>query len=536
MPDSALTLFVLLLAVPLAGAVLAAWVRGRAGDAIAVLAALAATGVAGVLVALHGVKGVTVTLGGLPFFDRYVGHPVPLFGFTLDPLSSLVLLGAVVLGFVCVLYSVAYVGPRNREAPAGDDRRAYWFWLLLFVAAMSGLVTSSTLLQLFVFWEITTVCSWALIGFYEKESEAIAAAQKAFLMTAGGGLALFAAVLVLLAITHTAGFDAFARLPEGLRGAAAGSLAVLVLIGAWAKSAQVPFHTWLPSAMVAPSPVSAYLHAASMVNAGVYLVMRIALANFPEPAAAADAAGLPAAALPAAAAAVTATPLLICPVPSAIPAGVAWVVGIMAVVTLVFSVAQFFYQDDLKRLLALSTISHLALILLGGSLALAGSVRAAQGASLHILAHGVGKALLFLSVGTLSYAAGTRRIHDLRGVLAHAPVAATGFLIGMLTVTGVPPFAGFWSKLMMVTGAVSLGGVGVAAGALIVLESVVAFAWFLWVGQRVFLGEPSPAVEAMGPRAASMETALVILMILCLAVTAFAMPLASAVRPCALGG
>ncbi|MFN8177571.1 MAG: proton-conducting transporter membrane subunit [bacterium] len=537
MPDPALLGFALLLGIPLAGAVVAGLVRGRASDWTAVLASLATALVAGAVVARHGIAGVTVPLGGLPLVDRIAGRPVPLFGFVLDPLSSLVLLGAVIIGFVCVLYSVAYVGPRNRETPAGEDRRSYWFWMLLFVAAMSGLVTSATLIQLFIFWEVTTVCSWALIGFYDEEAESLAAAQKAFLMTAGGGLALFAATLALLAMTHSAGFDAFGQLPAGLQGGAAVLLVVCVLVGAWAKSAQVPFHTWLPSAMVAPSPVSAYLHAASMVNAGVYLVLRVALANPRTPVAGADVAA--AAALPAGVSAVPAVALplpTVAPLGHGFPGGIVVLVAAMAVLTLVVSVAQFFYQDDLKRLLALSTISHLALVLLGASLLIAGSVRAAQGAALHILAHGVGKALLFLSVGTLSYAAGTRRIRDLSGVFKRAPVASVGFLIGALTVTGVPPFAGFWSKLMIVTGAVQLGGWGIAAGALVVLESVVAFAWFLWVGQRVFLGRPSPASAGIGPRSQAMEASLVILMLLCLAITAIALPLASAVRPGGLGG
>jgi hydrogenase-4 component D len=502
-------LFALLLGVPLAGAILAGLLRGRAGDAVAVLAALATACVAGVLVLRHGAAGVIVRLGGLPVLDRAAGAPVPLFGFAIDPLSSIVLLGAVILGFVCVLYSVGYVGPGNRETPVSADRRAYWFWMLLFVMAMAGLATSWTMAQMFVFWEITTVCSWALIGFYDREFGALAAAQKAFLMTASGGLALFATVLALLALTHSAGFDALSRLPVGLRGAAAG-LTVLLLVGAWAKSAQVPFETWLPSAMVAPSPVSAYLHAASMVNAGVYLVLRVALANTLAP-------GLWLA-------------------PTALPMGIPWLIAAMAVLTLVIAVTQFFYQDDLKKLLALSTISHLALVLLGASLTMGGSLRATQGAALHILAHGVGKALLFLSVGTLAYSVGTRRISQLSGVLARAPVAAAGFLVGLLTVTGVPPFAGFWSKLLIVTGAVSLGGVGIVAGAIVLIESLVAFAWFLWVGMRVFLGPPSPAVEAMGPRPLAMELALILLMVLCIAITGVAMPLALAVWPGGFGG
>ena len=200
------------------------------------------------------------------------------------------------------------------------------------------------------------------------------------------------------------------------------------------------------------------------------------------------------------------------------------------------TVAQFFYQDDLKRLLALSTMSGLALVLLGAALGLAGAPRAAQGAALHVLAHGAGKALLFLSVGALAFAAGTRHVRELRGAFARAPVAGIGFLVGALTVTGVPPFAGFWSKLLLVTGAVSLGGVGVAAAVVVLVEAVVAFAWFLWVGQAVFLGEPSPAVARMAARPAAMEAALVLLMALCLAAGVAAWPLAAAVSPAGAGG
>jgi hydrogenase-4 component D len=521
--SAGLTILALPIALPLAGALLVALTRGRLADAVAVLAALGALVAALALVLAHGMTGAALSLGGLPVVDRMAGHPVPLFGLAIDPLSSVVLLGSVAIGFACMLYSVGYVSPANRETPASADRREYWVLMLLFIAAMSGLVTSPTLLQMFVFWEITTVCSWALIGFYDCESGALAAARKAFLLTAAGGLALFAAALALLALTHSAGFDALSRLPAGAQGAAA-LLTVLLLAGAWAKSGQVPFHTWLPSAMVAPSPVSAYLHAASLVNAGVYLVLRLAFSNAPGvvQVAAADPGG---AALP-----------ILLPAAHALPAMLPGLIGTMAVITLLVTLAQFFFQDDLKRLLALSTMGQLALVLLGAALGLAGSARAMQGATLQILAGGVGKALLFLSVGTLSYAAGTRHIRDLSGVLTRAPVAAAGFLIGALTVTGVPPFAGFWSKLLLVTGAVSLGGVGIAAGAFVVLESLVAFAWFLWVGQKVFLGEPSAAVAAMGRRPAAMEAALVLLMVLCLVITLVGMPLATAAGPGRFGG
>ena len=490
--------FALLVGLPLLGALLAARIRGRAGDAVAVAVSALTAVVAMVMVAVGGRSSVTLPLGGLAVVDRLAGRPVLLFGFLLDPLSSLLLLGVVILGFACVLYSTGYVGPANREQPVPPDRRRYFFWLLAFVGAMGGLVTSATLLQMFLFWELTTLCSWALIGFYDREHGALEAARKAFLVTVSGGLCLLGAIVALLALTRSVGFDALALLPPAARAGAAPLILVLLLLGAWTKSAQVPFHSWLPDAMVAPSPVSAYLHAASMVNAGVYLVLRVVIAVGPA---------------------------------GAIPGGIGTLIGVMAVVTLVVAVGQFFVQQDLKRLLALSTLSHLAYVLLGAALGAAGAGRAAQGAALHVLAHGVGKGLLFLAVGALSYAAGTRRISELSGVLRRSPLVAVSFLIGALTVTGVPPLAGFWSKLLILIGAIGLGGWGVAVAVLLLAESVVAFAWFLWVGQKVFLGPPSKAVEAMGRPTPAMEAALVLLVALCLLVTVFALPLAQAVGP-----
>ena len=489
--------------VPLLGALVTRVAPRRGADALALVTAGGAALIACFVVWQFGVAGVTIPLGGLPMVDRAFGHPVALFGYHVDALASLVLLGNALIGLACVLYAIAYVGPLNRELPASNDRRVFYFWFLLFIGAMAGLVTSSTLLQLFLFWEITTICSWALIGFYQEEHGALAAAYKAFLMTAGGGLALFAALIVLLSATGSASFDAFALLPSGARSSLALTLILLMCVGAWAKSGQVPFHTWLPDAMVAPTPVSAYLHAASMVNAGAYLVLRL----------------------------VTSAPMD--GASPTLPASLGAVLALMGIVTLVVAVMQFFYQQDLKRLLALSTIAGLAYVFIGAALGALGSERAAQGAALHILAHGAGKGLLFLSVGTLSYTMGTRRIGDLAGVLRAAPVAAIGFLIGTLTVTGVPPFAGFWSKFALIGGAIQLGGWGTAIGVLLLAESVVAFAWLLWVGQKVFLGEPSPAVLAATRPSRVMDAALVFLMLLCLLVPLVGFPLADAVH---LGG
>ena len=497
MPDAVAWGFLLLVAVPLAGALLVRFAQPRAADAIAILTALLVAAVAVRMVAAYGVAGAALPLGGLAVVDRALGHPVALFGFRLDALGSLVLLANTLIGVACVIYSSAYVGSRNREVPSSDDRRSFYFWLLLFVGAMSGLVTSSTLLQLFLFWEITTLCSWALIGYYQEEHGALAAAYKAFLMTASGGLALLAAILILLAVAGTSDFGALARLGTG---PLATVVLLLTLVGAWAKSGQVPFHTWLPDAMVAPSPVSAYLHAASMVNAGAYLFLRVVTAAAPVN----DRAAV------------------------ALPPVAVTIALVMGVLTLVVSVAQFFYQTDIKRLLALSTIAGLSYVFIGAALGAAGSPLAAQGAGLHILAHGAGKGLLFLAAGTASYAVGTRTIGDLSGVLRRAPVASVGYFIGALTVTGVPPFAGFWSKFSLISGAVHLGGTGLLVGVVLIVESVLAFAWFLWVGHRVFLGHPSKAVEAASPPSRAMDLALILLMVLCVVVPLAGLPLASA--------
>jgi len=499
MSDAVVWGFLLLVLVPLAGALLVRAAPRRAADTIAIATALVVAVVAVWMVAAYGIRGASLPLGGLAVVDRVLAHPVALFGFRLDALASLVLLANALIGVACVIYASAYVGPKNREIPASDDRRSFYFWLLLFVGAMSGLVTSATLLQLFLFWEITTLCSWALIGYYQEEHGALAAAYKAFLMTGGGSLALLASVIILLAVTGSVDFGALAQLSAGGRAGLATVLCVLLFVGAWAKSGQVPFHTWLPDAMVAPSPVSAYLHAASMVNAGAYLLLRVVTAS----GATGPGTGL--------------------------PSGAVTLALVMGVLTLVVAVAQFSYQTDLKRLLALSTIAGLSYVFIGAALGAAGSPLAAQGGALHILAHGAGKGLLFLAAGTLSYTCGTRRIADLSGVLRRQPVAAVGFLVGALTVTGVPPFAGFWSKFTLISGAVQLGGTGILVAVVLLLESVFAFAWFLWVGHRVFLGTPSPAVEASSPPSRAMDLALILLMVLCLAVPLAGLPLASAI-------
>ncbi|TFH66542.1 MAG: hypothetical protein E4G90_03000 [Gemmatimonadales bacterium] len=475
---------VLLLATPLLGAVLVGFLPPRAGRALAVAASLITALLAswGVLAAYP--RAYRANLGSLPWLPGGSGQGV--FGFLLDPLASILLLVVTLIGFLTVLFSTQYLTEKNRDHPVGpQDQGRYYFWLLAFLASMVGVATAPNFLQLFIFWELTTVCSWALISFYRSE-ESLKAGFKAILMTHAGGVFFLLALLVLFAFTGSFEFDALGRLDPSLRG----WVFFFLMVAAWAKAAQVPFHTWLPDAMAAPTPVSAYLHAASMVKAGVFLMARTVVAGWDVPA----------------------------------PWGL--VLGVMALVTMMVALSFYFVQDDLKRLLAYSTIAHLGYVLLGVALGAMGSVVGFRGGVLHILCHGFGQATLFLSVGAVAYVTGTRSISALGGVARSMPLTATAFFVGLLAVTGIPPFASFWSKFMILAGAMEIPApLGPAILILVLGESLVAFGWMLFVGQRVFLGPRTPAAEVNSDLPPAMSIALVLLMLGCLLAPLAGIPL-----------
>lgn len=468
---------------PVMGAIIAGLTSGRKAGVIAVLFA-GLTAIFALLPIPQSItEPVTFRFGDLPWLPgRMAGEK--LFGVWLDQLSALMLLMVVIIGFLVVFYSTAYIGPKNREHPVHNGKGRYFFWLLLFVASMVGVATAPNFLQLFIAWEITTLCSWALISYYDEHPEALRAGFKALLMTHIGGLFLMTAIVILFIQTRSFEFTALNQVPIGLRNI----LFVLILVGAWSKAAQFPFNTWLPDAMEAPTPISAYLHAAAMVKAGVYLVARTV---------------------------VSCEQFLY---------SMGVLTGVMAIVTMFIAVYLFFFQDDLKRLLALSTISHLAYILIGCALGIFRSDLGYHGGLLHIAAHGAGKGLLFLCVGALAYFTGSKRISELSGVALKLPLVAVGFFVGVLTVTGIPPFACFWSKLMLIMGALQHGGFGIWLAVFMLAESMVVFSWFLYVGQRVFFGEPSKAALQIASHSAPIEITLVVLMLLCLGITPMALP------------
>jgi hydrogenase-4 component D len=473
-----------MLAIPFAGALLVSVLPKGLPRHLAVIASAATAGLAGWAIASSGGAATSYLFGHLPWLEGVV--VMPIFGVALDPLASILLIVATAIGFLTVLYSTAYISRQNRDhAVPEEDEKRYYFWLLLFLGSMVGVAFSPNFLQLFIFWEMTTLCSWALISFYQSEVS-LKAGFKALIMTHVGGLFFLFAILLLFVHTRSFEFAAVGSLPASTRT----WVFICLMIAAWAKAAQVPLHTWLPDAMEAPTPISAYLHAAAMVKAGVYLMARAVSS---------------------------------CP---GIGAGLGYLVGCMAVVTILVALSFYFMQDDLKRLLAYSTIAHLGYVLVGVALGAVGSMTGFRGGVLHIICHGFSKATLFLCVGAVAYVTGSRSISALQGLGRSMPFTAAAFFVGVLSVTGVPPFACFWSKFLILTGAMQLSGaVGPILVVLLLAETLVAFAWLLHIAQKVFLGAPSPAAQVNSDPPLAMSATLAILLVGCLAAPAIGMPL-----------
>jgi hydrogenase-4 component D len=477
------SLAIAIILLPAAGALLCAFLKERCRWAALASAALATAAAAWLVSSAFGTSQ-RILAGDLPWLRGMVAGPV--FGIAIDPLAELMLLVVLPVGLLTVLYSTSYLTKQNREHPV-DSREfgRYYFWLLLFVASMAGVVLSPNFLQLLFFWELTTLCSWALISFRQDE-RSLRAGFKAMLMTQAGGAFLVVVTLILFVRTGSFEFSALSRLPDGLRN----WVFVFILIAAWAKAAQVPLQTWLPDAMEAPTPVSAYLHAAAMVKAGVYLMARTVSSGW-----------------------------AMSPQIAALMAG-------MALLTIFVALSFYFVQDDLKRLLAYSTIAHLGYIMLGIAIGALGAPLGFQGGVLHILCHGIGKATLFFCVGAIAYATGTRKISALRGLGKRMPLTAMAFFVGVLTVTGVPPLGCFWSKFMILAGAIRLGGVmGPVILTLILCETLISFGWMLYVAQKVFLGPPLASAPLPSDLPWQFQVTLIVLMIGCLTAPLVGIPL-----------
>lgn len=328
------------------------------------------------------------------------------------------------IGTLVTFYSIYYLS-KEREA-----LNNFYVYLLLFMGAMLGLVFSDNVFVLYVFWELTTIASFLLIAFWFERKKSRYGALKSLVITILGGLAMLAGFIMLAMMTDTYSIRAMLAEVDLLKGHSLFIPAlVLILLGAFTKSAQFPFSIWLPDAMEAPTPISAYLHSATMVKAGIYLVARL-------------------------------TPIF---------GGTAewfWIVSATGLVTLLYGAINAVRQMDLKALLAYSTVSQLGLImsLLGmGSAAMyygigdeaAVYALASFAAIFHTVNHATFKGGLFMVVGIIDHETGTRDIRRLGGIMQLMPVSFTLMTIGSFAMAGLPPFNGFLSKELFFTAALN---------------------------------------------------------------------------------
>jgi multicomponent K+:H+ antiporter subunit A len=329
--------------------------------------------------------------------------------FRLDGLALMFVWLITGIGLLIVLYAAYYL---HHDDPAGK----FFTQLMLFMAAMLGIVLSDNLLFLMVFWELTSLSSFLLIGYWGDKAESRAGARMALTMTGGGGLVLLAGVVVLGQIAGT--YDLSAMLGRGaeIQADPRYPLALgLVLVGCFTKSAQWPFHFWLPEAMAAPTPVSAYLHSATMVKAGIFLLARLY------------------------------------PVLGAGSVLFESIVAPIGLATMVFAAYMAVFKHDMKGLLAYSTISHLGLIVFLIGLA---SPLSSVAAMFHILNHATFKASLFMTAGIVDHETGTRDMRRLGGLMKLMPWTATLAMVAAASMAGVPFVNGFLSKEMFFAEAV----------------------------------------------------------------------------------
>jgi NADH-quinone oxidoreductase subunit L len=318
------------------------------------------------------------------------------FGFLVDPLTAMMLMVVTFIGMLIQIYSIGYMH--------GDKRYPRFFaYMSLFTFSMLGLVLANNFAEIFIFWELVGLCSYLLISFWFERTSAANAGKKAFITTRIGDTGLLIGIFILF---YTTGTVHFAELTESVVNQGGQLLtiaAILIFCGAIGKSAQFPLHVWLPDAMEGPTPVSALIHAATMVAAGVYLVARsFVLFHFHHEA--------------------------------------MLVVAYIGTITAFMAATIALVQNDIKRVLAYSTISQLGFMMLGLG------VGGYTAGSFHLMTHAFFKALLFLGAGSVIHGTGTQDIREMGGLYPKMKTTAVTFFIACLAIAGVPPLSGFWSK------------------------------------------------------------------------------------------
>ncbi len=398
-------------------------------------------------------------LSGAPV-SLHVELPLGLsFGLLADSLAVFMALTSAFLGLIIVLYSYGYIAHAEHQSE-------YYLFVVLFIGAMMGITLTTNLIFLYAFWEISAVCCWRLIGFF-REKEYVRRANKAFLITGAGALLMLGGFIAIYQQYGT--FDLTV-----LKGQPISDLAVvLILFGILSKSATLPLHSWIADGGVAPTPATALLHAAVLVKIGVYVFTRLFVVDF------------------------TIAPVFHTIVP------------IIAAVSATLSAGAAIRENDLKRIIAYSTVSQLGFILLGlsvpGGLSLAGGL-------LYILMHAISKAGLFLCAGVIEHACHTKDIRQMGGLFKQMPVTGVCFLLCALSVMGVPPFGGFFSKYMVIAGSVSAGQPILSI--VFIVSAVMTLLYLLRAFSRVFLGTPAAEYAHAKDATPSMMLSVVLLALL----------------------
>jgi NADH-quinone oxidoreductase subunit L len=384
--------------------------------------------------------------------------PMATVGLLVDPITNAMLVLVTLVSLLVQVYSLAYLS----DEPLPSLGR-YYTYQSLFAFSMLGLVLSPTFLQMFIFWELVGLCSYLLIGFWYQRPAAARAAVKAFWITKLGDLGFIIGIVMLWAATGTFEFATLFRMGEAgqLPAESLGLILFLIYLGAVGKSAQFPLHVWLPDAMEGPTPVSALIHAATMVTAGVFLVTR-------------------------------AQPLF------ALVPDLVWLIGTVGAFTALLAASMACVENDIKRVLAYSTVSQL------GYMMAAAGAGAADAGFFHLLTHGVFKALLFLAAGSVIHAVGTNDMFRMGRLWHGLPHTGIVFIVGTLALAGVWPLAGFFSKESILAAVWEAG----RTGAFVVL-ALTAFLTAFYMFRAVFLtffgdaraeGHPHEAPWAMrGP-------------------------------------
>ena len=424
-----------LVAAPFAAFVLIAFVTRKAPTLSALIAILAGGASLALSVGnLAGVIGGAATAGAattgalpgafagahasipwlsIPSVGRFRGLELAM-GVLVDPLSATMCVIVSLVAFLVTVYSLGYM-----KGDPGFSR--YFAYLSLFAFSMLGLVVADNYFQTFVFWELVGLSSYLLIGFWFEKPSAADASRKAFVTNRWADFGFMTGILLLFSVFGTFDFGQLSTAISGARGSAALALiAGLIFVGPLGKSAQFPFHVWLPDAMEGPTPVSALIHAATMVAAGVYLIARgfVLFANVP-----------------------------------AVMETMAYVGGFTAF----FAASIALVQKDIKRILAYSTLSQL------GYMFMALGVGSMSAGMFHLTTHAFFKALLFLGAGSVIHATGEQDIFKMGGLGGKMKITAVTFVIGALALSGVFPLAGFWSKDEILLASLASGHIGLYA-------------------------------------------------------------------------